>query len=227
MTRFLVSFASLIWKYTRPKTAVVATTVTKTNARATRTAEDLKNSSICVQHEARSADIGDQRRKTPRIDLFPQIADVDIDDVGLEREVVLPHFLQQHRAGDYLAGMPQKVFEQLELARQQIDLGVPAMHRLFDQVHFKIAYPQLRGSHIVETAQQRLDSRGELGHRKRLGEIIVASRLQATDLLVDGGQCRDHQHRDLYALLAQHFQSLQAVFAEHHPVHDQQGGIAD
>src|SRR6266478_3687935 len=112
--------------------AVVATTVTTTNARATRTAEDLKNSSICVQHETCSADVYNQRAAAAHVDLLPQIADVDVDDIGLQREMVLPHILEQHRPRDHLAGMTQEVFEKLELARQQIDFGVAAMHRLFD-----------------------------------------------------------------------------------------------
>jgi hypothetical protein len=44
---------------------VVATVVATTNAMATRTADDRKNSSICVQHEAGSADIQDQRSVAP------------------------------------------------------------------------------------------------------------------------------------------------------------------
>src|SRR5581483_11638429 len=84
MIRFLDSFASPIRKYTSAKTAVVATVVTSTKASATRTAEARRNSSIRVQHEARSAYIDDQRGHTFGVDLFPQVADVDVDDVGLE-----------------------------------------------------------------------------------------------------------------------------------------------
>src|SRR3984957_14553991 len=88
MRRFLASLASPIRKYTRPNTTVVAAVVTSTKARATRTAEEQKNSSMSVQHEARAADIQDQRGRTLWVDLFPQSADVDVDDVGLEREMI-------------------------------------------------------------------------------------------------------------------------------------------
>src|ERR1700733_2118211 len=139
MRRFLASFASPIRKYTRPNTAVVAAVVTSTKASATRTAEERKNSSMSVQHEARAADIYDQRGRTLCVDLFPQITDVDVDDVGLEREMILPDLLQQHRARDDPSGMAQEIFQKAKLARQQIDPRIAAMDGLFDQIHFEIA----------------------------------------------------------------------------------------
>src|SRR5271167_4611218 len=100
--------AALIWRYTMPKMAVVATVVARTNAMATRTAEDRKNSSIGVQHEAGPTDVRDQRRMAANIDLFAQIADVHIDDIGLQRKVVVPDIVEQHRPRDHLARMTQE-----------------------------------------------------------------------------------------------------------------------
>ena len=45
---------------------------------------------------------------------------VHVDHVGLRIEVIVPHVLQQHRAGHDLAGMPHQIFEQAELARLQL-----------------------------------------------------------------------------------------------------------
>ena len=61
------------------------------------------------------------------------------------------------------------------------------MHRLFDQVHFKVAGMQLGGAHIVEAAQQRFDPRGQFRHRKGFAEIVIPSRLEAANPLVDRG----------------------------------------
>src|ERR1700733_4210734 len=187
MRRLLLWSAALIWRYTMPKIPVVATTVAMTNAMATRTAEDRKYSSMVVQHETGSTDIHDQRSATLYVDLLAQIADMHVDDIGLERKVVVPHVLKQHRARDHLVGMTQEVFQKLEFARQQIDPGAATMHRLFDQVHFKIAGMQLGSAHIVEAAHQRFDPRGQFHHRKGFAEIVVASRLEAANPLVDGG----------------------------------------
>src|ERR1700719_4333032 len=112
MMRFLASLASPIRKYTRPNTAVVATVVTSTKASATRTAEERKNSRIRIQHETRAAYIHDQRGRTFCVDLLAQVADVDVDYVGLEREVILPDLLQQHRPRDDAPWMAQKIFQQ-------------------------------------------------------------------------------------------------------------------
>src|ERR1700722_6805236 len=147
MRRFLASFASPIRKYTRPTTAVVATVVTSTKASATRPAEERKNSSIRIQHETRAAYIHDQRGRTFCVDLFPQVTDVDVDDVGLEREMILPDLLQQHGPRDYPPGAEQEIFQKGKLARQQIDPGPAAMDGLFDQVHFESAAVLFRGAH--------------------------------------------------------------------------------
>src|SRR5579872_6424095 len=73
MIRFLDSFASPIRRYTSANTAVVATVVTSTKAMATRTAEERRNSSIRVQHEARSANIDNQRGHSLGVDLLAQV----------------------------------------------------------------------------------------------------------------------------------------------------------
>src|SRR6201986_5465864 len=133
---------------------MVVAVVTSTKASATRTAEERKNSSIRVEHETRSPNVHDQRRRTPGIDLLAQIADMDVDDIGLERKVVLPHFLKQHRPRDDPSGMAQEVLQESEFARQQLNPGVTAMYGLLDQVHFEITDVQLGHANVVETAQQ-------------------------------------------------------------------------
>src|SRR5581483_6948023 len=156
MSRFLASLASPIRKYTRKNTAVGATVVTITNARARRTADDRKNSSTGVQHETGSANIDNQRRRPLGVDFLAQIADMHVDHIGLEREVILPDVLEQHRARNDPPGMAEKIFQEPELARQQADPDVAAIDSLFDEVHFQVANPQLGGSHVVEPAQHRL-----------------------------------------------------------------------
>ena len=67
---------------------------------------------------------------------------MDVDDVGLGIEVILPHLLEQHGAGHRLAGVAHHEFEELKLARLQVDFLALAMHRAADQVHFQFADPQ-------------------------------------------------------------------------------------
>src|ERR1700733_334181 len=177
MSRFLASFASPTRKDTRPNTAVVPPVVANTKASATRTAEERKNSSVRIQHESSAAYIHDQRRRAFGVDLFPQVADMDVDDVGLEREVILPDLLQQHGARDDPSRMAQEVLKQAKFARQQLDPVAAAMNGLFDQVHFEIADPQFRGAYVVQTTKHRFNAGRKLDHRKRLGQVVVAAGL--------------------------------------------------
>src|SRR5438045_7638306 len=64
----------------------------------------------------------------PAIDLLPQAADEDVDDVRLRVEAVVPHVRQDHRLRDDLAGVAHQILEQRELARPQVDGDGPASH---------------------------------------------------------------------------------------------------
>src|ERR1700692_4102240 len=104
----------------------VAAVMAKAKPMAMRNAEEPKISNVRIEHESGAANVGDQRRRPGLIDLAPQIADMHVDDIGFRNKTIVPYFLQQHGAGDDLAGPAKKIFEQLELARQQIDLRAVA-----------------------------------------------------------------------------------------------------
>src|SRR5512143_4039465 len=73
---------------------------------------------------ARAAD-GEQRGPPERpIDLRPQVADVDVHDVGVVVERRVPDGLDQLGPGHDLTGTPHERVEQGELPRGQPDLGV-------------------------------------------------------------------------------------------------------
>ena len=84
-----------------------------------------------------------QRAVEILVDLLPQPADMHVDDVGLRVEVIVPDVLEQHRAGHDMAGVAHQVFEQLELARQQLDRLVAALDRAGQQVELEVGDPQL------------------------------------------------------------------------------------
>jgi hypothetical protein len=60
---------------------------------------------MCVQHEAGAANVDDQRGSASHFNLFSQIADVNVHDIGLKRKVIMPYILEQHCARNYLIGM--------------------------------------------------------------------------------------------------------------------------
>src|SRR5262249_18021231 len=55
------------------------------------------------------------------VDLAPEIAHADVDDVALRIEVEAPHVLGDHRAGEDAADVPEKVVEQGVLAGGEAD----------------------------------------------------------------------------------------------------------
>src|SRR5260221_12999015 len=69
---------------------------------------------------------------------------MNVDEVGLWNELVVPHPLQQHGARQQLVFATHHVFEQAEFARQQINRAVPAPGGVLDEIKLEWAYPEHR-----------------------------------------------------------------------------------
>ncbi|MNJ56770.1 hypothetical protein D3C77_523330 [compost metagenome] len=146
---------------------------------------------------------------------------MDVDDVGLGVEMVFPDLLQQHGARHRLAGVAHQEFQQLKLARLQVDLLALAMHGAGDQVHLQVADLEHRLHPAgLAAARQGLDAGDQLGQGVGLDQIVVGPRLQARDAVLDLAQRRQEQDRRLVAALAHHLDHADAVQARHHPVDD-------
>src|SRR5579863_724264 len=123
----------------KAKAPVVANVIASAKASARRNARALKTSSIGIQFEADRSDIDDEAPDARRIELAAQVADLDVDDVGLRHEFEIPHVLEQHRPGHDLAGATHEVFQQGEFPRQEIDELAVAARGPLDEVHFQRA----------------------------------------------------------------------------------------
>ena len=115
--------------------------------------------------------------------------------------------------------MPQKEFEQGELAGLKFDLLPAARDFVREQIHREVARREfgwlggLRGA-----ADERLHAREQLGKRKRLGEIIVAAGLQAFHAVVHAGFRAEDEHRRENFVLAQPAQQRKPVELRQHDV---------
>src|SRR5216683_4024347 len=79
-----------------------------------------------LQHVADAADRVDQRLAAG-VDLLAQVADVQLDDMGLAAEVVVPDPVQDLRLGQHPARVALEIPEQLELGSGEVDkLAAPA-----------------------------------------------------------------------------------------------------
>src|SRR5215218_5068210 len=74
-----------------------------------------------TQHVARAPHGVDHRRPV-RVDLLAQVGDVELDDVGLPAEVVVPHPVQDLGFAEHPARVAHQIAEQLELGGGQRDL---------------------------------------------------------------------------------------------------------
>ena len=144
-----------------------------------------------------------------------------VDDVGLRVEMIVPDMFQQHRAGHHMAGVAHQVFEQLELARQQLDRLVAALDRAGQQVELEIGDPQPRRRRRRRAApQQRLEPRQQLAEGEGLDEIVVAAGAQALDPVVDAAERGEDQGRRADLGGAQRAQHRQPVHPRQHAVED-------
>src|SRR5215471_4293209 len=89
-----------------------------------------------------SANRVDQRIRLLTIHLAAHTRDVDVDDIGIGIEVQIPHMLQQHRARHHPVLVAGKILEQLELARQKLDLPAAPADGTRYQIHLEIADAQ-------------------------------------------------------------------------------------
>src|SRR5271156_6299606 len=137
------------------KAAAVAREIARQNPRARRNARSLKTSVIRIEFEADGADIDDEASRARGIELAAQVADLDVDDIGLRHEIEIPYILEQHRPGHDQARAAHEILEQFEFSRQQIDELALAMHGPLDEVHFQRADLQSRLPCVAAPPQER------------------------------------------------------------------------
>src|SRR5215470_13785186 len=76
----------------------------------------------------------DQRIGLLVVHLAPHATDIDVDDIGRRIEMQVPDVLQKHGARDDAAFVAHQILQQLELARQQLDLLAAPACGAVDQV---------------------------------------------------------------------------------------------
>src|SRR5215204_7702637 len=102
----------------------------------------LRTAHLAAQPIAVAAQRFDERRRAFFVELAPQVADIDVDDVALAVELPAPHALGNLRAAQRLAGMAQQIFEHGELAWRQRDRLGAMRHRARAEIHCDIAGDQ-------------------------------------------------------------------------------------
>src|SRR5512133_1311580 len=86
----------------------------------------VRGSSLLSQRVADAAHRVNQARLAAGFGLPPQIADVDVERIGSEAEVVAPHALEDDRARQHLARVAQEQLEEREFRPRQLDQAAAA-----------------------------------------------------------------------------------------------------
>jgi hypothetical protein len=119
-----------------------------------------------------------------------------VDQVGARIEVVAPDFLEQHAAGDHLAGVADQEFEQLELRGQQAISWPPRRaERVIRSSSRSPARSTLSMAGLALAPDQHFHACGHLIGGEGLGQVVVATGAQATHAFIHVRQRADHQHR--------------------------------
>ena len=154
------------------------------------------------------------------IDLVAQVADVDVDDVGVALVREVPHVFDQLRPRQDLAGVTHQVFEERELARGELDHRLITRHAPGGGIELEVPDPEDRRPLGGAAPHQRAQARQQLGERERLGQVVVGTGVEARDPVSHGVARGEHEDRAPPAALAQLPADLEPVDIGQHQVQD-------
>mgnify|MGYP001812014145 CR=1 FL=1 len=124
-------------------------------------------------------------------------ADMNVNDIRLRIEMVVPDSLEQHRAGDYLAAMTHQVFQQPKLCRFDLQQPATAPDLTLQKIDFEVGNSQRGGigRFRVGPPYQRFEPRHQLAESERFDEVVVAAGLQPGDPVIDFAERAQDQRR--------------------------------
>jgi hypothetical protein len=178
-----------------------------------------------AQRVADAANRVDEAAVSSGLGLAPEVPDVHVERVRRRPEVIAPHALEDDRAREHLAWVPQEELEERELgarevdefprtadlARSRIELQVTEAEDV-SVVRLRLAAP--------DPPQERPQPSKQLGEREWLRQIVVRARVQAGDAAVDLRAGGEHQHRDAHPRRAEPAADLEPVRTGHENVED-------
>src|SRR3954451_15121981 len=135
------------WAFRAAVAATPISTATRTTSatvvRTSREVRDAKRARIpCsarrLEHVAGAPHRVDHRAPAG-VDLLAQVGDVELDDVGLAAEVVVPHPVQDLRLGQHPLGVAHEEAQQLELGGGELDELVGAADLVAVLVEHEVA----------------------------------------------------------------------------------------
>ena len=113
-----------------------------------------------------------------------------------------------------------QVFQDRALASRQDQRGAAYPHVSLHRVEADVAGLQRHSERTAGTPQQGLGARDQLGHRKRLHEIVVGTGIEAADAILDRVARGQHQDRRPIAARPQFAKQFEAVAVRQSEIDD-------
>src|SRR5512133_3571441 len=197
-----------------------AATVVRTRTVPSRARPRGRSAAIGHQPVAAAADRLDGGPPERPVELVAQVAHVDLDDVGVALELVVPDVLEDLPLGHGLAPAAEQELQQGQLAGRQLDLGLAPPGPLGGGVQAQVAGLEHGRALAGAAPQQRPQPRHQHGVRERLGEVVVGAAVERLDLVQLALLGRQHEDRGPDAVAAQGRAQPVAVDAGQHDVQD-------
>src|SRR5258708_3057992 len=137
--------------------------------------EHPRSSPIRTENEPCAADSANHRGFIWSVDLATQSTHVHIDKVCFRKEFVVPYVLEEFCARQQLATPLHHVFEQTELAWQQIDRPFATLRGSIDEIKLQRSYAQHRHARLGGRPNRLLDARIFFSYREWSSRLTVAS----------------------------------------------------
>src|SRR5215475_10355165 len=132
MARIVMTSSDRVIRYrsVRQYTIVNRTAMYTANTPATAAVERnvvVRMKSGSTEDESHAANIVNHRRLMRQVNLMSQSSHMNIDEIGLRDEFVIPDILQQHGACHHLVFAAHHIFEEPELSWQEFDHTIPSL----------------------------------------------------------------------------------------------------
>ena len=139
----------------------------------------------------------DQFDRLVLVDLFPEIVDIYVDEIGACVEGSLPYFFGNFCAGKYTAAVLHHIEQQFEFLRAQVDLDAAAGDDKGAGVQFQVndlQYDEGLRLQFALAFGKRPDPGVQLPEVDGLDQVVIGSSIQSPDFIVygaEGGQLDD------------------------------------
>ena len=155
-----------------------------------------------------------------RVDLAPQVVHVLVDDVGAAIVGEIPDRLDDLRAAEHVAGVPEEQLQQGELLGRELELGSVTARPLGGRIQLEVALGEDDGPGPVVAAAQRPQPRGQFQQAERLDEIVVRAGVEPAHPVAHAVPRGHHQHRGPDPGLPEPPAKLEPVEAGQHDIQD-------